>query len=258
MEVKINAATEQGKFHNENEDCIVYMKVNPFNDVMLNIGVICDGMGGMSNAKLTACTAAEEFAAGIIKKITHHYETERKNFSVLNYRDRLLGAMIYALDAANNSVCEIATPGFGNGTTISAVVVTNDFMTAVNVGDSPIYYYSSSTNSLTLISTIHNRLSDENNSGEDMQEMYADGSRFLTHYLGEYRKLSDELLHVYTVEKMLPGDKIIIMSDGVGIPTDKELNSILSSSSDGAEIISRLISFSDTEDDKSAVIMEMI
>ena len=253
MEITISSATLAGTLHGENEDCIVYMKVNPYNDVMLNIGIVCDGMGGMSNGKISACAAAEVFASSFIQKTIRHYETEKNGFSILNYRDRIIEAMIYALESANGAVCETATPGFGSGTTLSAVIIADDFLTAVNVGDSPIYYYNSISQKVSMISRIHNR------SAEESEQDKYEGGRILTHYLGEYRKLSDELLKVCTVEKMTAGDKILIMSDGFGILDEHEIENIVSISDNKEAIVSKVMSYSGMyDDDKSVILMEML
>ena len=253
MEIKISSATSASTIHSENEDCIVYMKVNPYNDVMLNIGIVCDGMGGMSNGKISACMAAEVFASSFIQKTIHHYETEKNGFSILNYRDRLIEAMIYALESANSAVCETATPGYAIGTTLSAVVIANEFLTAVNIGDSPIYYYHGISQEVSMISKLHNRVEEE-----PEHNKYESG-RILTHYLGEYRKLSDELLKVCTVEKMAANDKVLIMSDGFGILNEQDIGNIICTSPH-EEIITKVMSYSSAlyDDDKSIILMELL
>ncbi len=253
MEIKISSATLAGVMHSENEDCVVYMKVNPYNDVMLNIGIVCDGMGGMANGKISACAAAETFASSFIQKTIHHYETEKNGFSILNYRDRLIEAMIYALESANSVVCETATPGFGSGTTISAVVIADDFLVAANIGDSPIYCFNNVSQTMSMLSVIHNRAAEE-----PEQDQY-EGGRILTHYLGEYRKLSEGLLKVRTVEKMSVGDKVLIMSDGLSMLAEADIERIIGSSSGGEDTVSEIMSSSARyDDDKSVILMEVL
>ena len=256
MEITINSFSEKGMNHNENEDHVIYMQIRPYNDVNITIAVLCDGMGGMANGRLSAITAAESFMSAIVGRLIHHYDKNKHNFSILNYRDRIISSVMYSIKYANTAVCEVATPGFGSGTTISAVVIADDFLVASNVGDSPAYYYDSDSDKCMLISQIQNRAVEE--ADDISSEEYDENKKILTHYLGEYREISDNIIQIYTVEKIHKNDCILLMSDGASDICDSiDLKNVLTGPDPLNEVFSKILSGTYSEDDKSIILMEI-
>ncbi len=184
------------------------------------VGVVCDGMGGMEKAKESAEAAGQAFMSGLIGYLLKNYEFDNECFYFTHYRDRVKQAVITALQDANTAVCRLALPGVQNGSTLSAVVLVDNYMIAVNIGDSPIICFSESCPGGEIVSAdqrsaVPRPLTEEkNNISADI--FSADGSYYLENYLGKYGTLSEEMYHIH-VESDLHSKavrSILILSDG--------------------------------------------
>ena len=214
MDITVNSFSE-------NEDHVIYIRLRPYNDIDITVAVLCDGMGSMTNGRISAVAAAESFISAIVGKVIHQYDKNKNDFSILNYRDRIISSVAASIRYANTAVCEVATPGFGSGTTISAAVVADDFLVTANIGDSPIYYYDGNANECFL-------------------------------------EISEGIIQIHTIEKIHKNDRIILMSYSA---SDKyspaDLKNILSGSDQPNDILSKILSGTYNNDDKSIVIMQI-
>ena len=249
MDITVNSFSE-------NEDHVIYIRLRPYSNLDITVAVLCDGMGSMTNGRISAVAAAESFISAIVGKVIHQYDKNKNDFSILNYRDRIISSVAASIRYANTAVCEVATPGFGSGTTISAAVVADDFLVTANIGDSPIYYYDGNANECFLVSQIQNRAAE--GADDISSEEYDENKKILTHYLGEYREISEGIIQIHTIEKIHKNDRIILMSYSA---SDKyspaDLKNILSGSDQPNDILSKILSGTYNNDDKSIVIMQI-
>lgn len=106
-------------------------------DRKVTLGVLCDGMGGMGNGALCSTLAVQNFAEAF---------AETGSFQTM-WPQRLL----MSLYAANASLAYLkdAMPSVkrDSGCTLSAVVIADDVLHFLSVGDSPIFLYRRETNS---------------------------------------------------------------------------------------------------------------
>ncbi|TDX58981.1 PP2C family protein-serine/threonine phosphatase [Orenia marismortui] len=164
------------------------------------LGVLADGMGGLSSGKeasnLVTETFLEEFS------MTYHLESINKFLINTTY-------------ISNNKVLEIAQ-GRNLGTTLVGTVIRGDLLYWISVGDSHIYLYRD--NELYLLNEDHiyaNKLKAAYKAGEISREEafnHAKGDR-LTSYLG-YEDFHEIDYSVSPIE-LQKKDKIILCSDGI-------------------------------------------
>lgn len=196
----------------ENQDRVLVLKILSDKGMFI-IGVLCDGMGGMSSGAECASSAVALFVTSCIQK------------SNLGIKDRLWTA----INTANNFIYD-RHKGY-SGTTLSAFGLDNKGnFEAVNIGDSRIYLVVN--NKLKQIST------------DDTIEGVL-GKPDLSNYLLQYVGASDAEPHVMCLPAPSSVSKIIMTSDGVHFIGHKTLESILIQDIEPTELAKRLITVSE-------------
>lgn len=120
--MKISSATSVGKIRAVNEDSFFVSEI-PASGAAL--AIVADGMGGHNAGEV-----ASSEAVNVLKN---------SDFSVV---DDAKAILLDAIKCANNAIYKMSvrSPNLsGMGTTITACVVTNDKVTAAQVGDSRLY-----------------------------------------------------------------------------------------------------------------------
>jgi protein phosphatase len=169
-------------------------------DSVAGIFAVADGLGGRPAGDQASRTAIESFA-GIIRALPIK---TRLNRTVLEN----------AVIAANKAVRRLADldPLFsGSGTTLSAVVLHGRIGRIVHVGDSRIYLYRRSC--LRRLTRDHNLASELAGQGH-MNRPDALRSRWqhmLTRCLGTRSRVTPDI----TIIRLLPGDLLLLLTDGV-------------------------------------------
>ena len=166
------------------------------------LGVIADGMGGLSHGCDASHTA--------VKVFLHEYELKAPDESVPD-------ALSRALHAANRAVVDLAEhfgARNGTGTTLAAAVLHGDALHWISAGDSRVYLCH--RNSLIRVTSDHvyaRHLNEEAAKGKiSRAEAEANAERAaLTSFLGDLKEI-DRSRQPFPVS---PGDRVIVCSDGL-------------------------------------------
>lgn len=111
------------------------------------LGVVCDGMGGLSKGAFASKTVTETFRNWFENEMPKYTESD-------SFANTVFEQWAVLIEKTNNALIEISR-NFGEqmGTTLSALLIFNGEYYAVQVGDSRIYRCSGNT--LTQITTDH-------------------------------------------------------------------------------------------------------
>lgn len=198
----------------ENQDRILVLKTLS-NKGMFIIGILCDGMGGMSSGAKCASSAIASFITSCIQS---------KEPSI---KDQLWTAINTA-----NAFIHNKHKGYG-GTTLSAFGLDNKGnFEAVNIGDSRIY--------LVIDNKLKQVTTDDTIEGVMGQP---DLSNYLLQYIGMVPE--DALPHAIKLPSPSSVSKIIMTSDGAHFIEHKMLESILVQDVESIELAERLIDVSE-------------
>jgi len=207
-----------GKIHaigrrKNQQDSFAYSDVED-EEVIRRKGVlvlVADGMGGLSNgAEVSSLVAVE---------MLRYFDTHEMSSDIpANLREMV--------DAANEKVNDfLGSDGIGkSGSTLVAAHIRNHEIHWISVGDSYIYLYQN--NQLIQLNELHNY-------GNELDRQVAEGEispeeaaskpnrAALTSFIGAGEiALIDQNTEPLTIH---PGDRLILMSDGVGTVSEAEL-----------------------------------
>lgn len=184
------------------------------------LAVLADGMGGL--------TGGERVSRKIIM--------EALNFGAALTSDGLPNALPEMVDGVNTAVNRMLGPQglYSSGSTVVAALLAQEKLWWISVGDSRVYLYRAGQ--INQLSRDHDLLQewmgDILEGKRSLEEARADpDSRKLTSFIG-----MGELRYVdgcHTPIPLLPGDRVLLMSDGVyGTLSDHEMEAILADSPD--------------------------
>ncbi len=158
MKFDIAAKSDAGKIRSLNEDCIAFDKKS-------QLVVVCDGMGGHQSGEVASNLAG--------KMIVALFATLTKA-DILKIVDDISGdlpaqavVLIAAIRLANRKLFQLSLEheNFrGMGTTVAALLFTDNFFVTANVGDSRIYRYGN--DKLEQITEDHTLLNELISDGE--------------------------------------------------------------------------------------------
>jgi serine/threonine protein phosphatase PrpC len=204
--------TDIGCVREKNEDRILI-------DPSLGLFVVADGMGGHSHGEMAAELG--------IATMQHYIESSRDRLDVtwpFGYNFDLsieANRLSTSIQLANSQVwrkAEQAPEYAGMGTTIAAVLVSDNNITVGNVGDSRVYLWrGGSLQQLTVDDTWIKAISER---GDNIDVSKHPLRNFLTQAAG-----SKGTVDVHTAEaELAPGDMILLSSDGLhGLVSDAEI-----------------------------------
>lgn len=236
--------------HLVNQDYMLQSRFTVMNDTGIDVVVVADGIGGLADGNIASHVASTTFVKNLYNEILEIYVPQRKYFTLTHYCDELKRAMIRAFEAANKSVLAAASPGVRMGTTLSAAVILGDYMIVGNVGDSPVYYYEKETNTMKQVADLQTQAEEDVRAGryKRYSEEYFHNDYILTHYMGQYEKIPEEIISFYIKERIQQGDELLLVSDGaVGKMLPDEIHELLLSDE---EEYALSILFSEAEKDK--------
>ena len=189
-----------------------------------NVCAVTDGMGGYSGGEIASTYAVDE-----IKEYLASIES-------VGQQD-LCDAIIHANERIANRVAHEERLA-GMGTTAVVTAVNGDQLYWASVGDSRLYVYRDGL--LRQITTDHSMVQELLTAGEiTKDEMLSHPQRnLLTRAVGV-----DEVLEVDSgIESILPGDRILLCTDGLsGYVTDDVIASALQSSDDNMMVVESLM-----------------
>jgi len=194
--MKYYSATDIGKIREKNEDCF-YAEDDLF--------IVADGMGGHKAgeiaSKLSVTTFVRSFKESINRQPKIQARSIKKN-------------IIRSIKLANDEVFKKSLKDSeysGMGTTFTACFLYGDNIHIAHIGDSRVYLCRDKN--IDLLTSDHTFVGELYRRGEiTYEDTFSHPRRnFLTNVLG----VSDEVSPDYFTLKILPGDSLIICSDGL-------------------------------------------
>jgi protein phosphatase len=191
--------TDPGCVRTQNQDTYLIEKLD--RDSLLCI--VCDGMGGAKSGNVASTLAAEVFV-----------EEVRQSWKPGMDSDEVEQMMRSAVKLANFTVYDQAMQleeFSGMGTTLVALLVQNQEVTIVNVGDSRAYLVSS--NGIRKLTTDHSvvqMMVDRGELSKERARTYP-GKNYITRAVGTESTVQCDIFHL-DVER---GDCILLCSDGL-------------------------------------------
>lgn len=216
-----------GSKRKSNEDKAVFVSINNhiYNHKNLAIGILADGMGGMSDGNLAA-------AATIASFISY--------FALESHEKGILEASKKAAIFSNNMVSSLLK-GKG-GATLSAIIYGEKGCVGVNVGDSRIYYFDSKKLfQLSKDDTIHGQLS---NSFEEDWDRPQNADNRLAQFIGTLDEFSPNIINLSQYSQKIGDSVYIITSDGAHYIGKKMLEKIIRNSPSNEKIAERIVNIS--------------
>lgn len=147
MNFMIAADTDIGVVRNTNQDSIACL-VGQTNNSAYAFGVVCDGMGGLAKGELASAT--------LINAMVSWFKTDFPKLLAKGLEDNDIRTQWTEIVRSNNArIMEYgAANGFNLGTTVSAILLTEQRYYIINVGDSGIYEITDCTKQLTEDQTV--------------------------------------------------------------------------------------------------------
>ena len=211
--MKIGVISDIGLMRNKNED-------NYLINQEQGLFIVCDGMGGHKGGEV-----ASQIAIDVIDKYFQGNQDENQ-VTMLNKAIELANRVIWTKGKEHPQLYEM-------GTTITAAFLDNDQLTVANVGDSSLYIIRN--DNIRKVTRDHTLA----------QQMVSDGllpheevrASTYNHVLTRALGVEEEVIIDNFTEEILPGDFVMICSDGLSdmldeneilsiIQTDKEVDSI--------------------------------
>ena len=194
--MKYFGATDIGKSREKNEDCF-YAEDNLF--------IVADGMGGHLAGEVASRSSVDSFVSSFNENI--------KKSSKINGRF-IKNNIIRSIKLANDEVFKKSLKSSeysGMGTTFTACFLSENNIHIGHIGDSRAYLCRDKN--IDLLTSDHTFVGELYRRGEiTYEETFNHPQRnFLTNVLG----VSDETNPDYLTLKILPGDSLIICSDGL-------------------------------------------
>lgn len=209
MEFNYSYLSDVGLVRSHNEDT-----VQIFENEFLLLMVVADGMGGHSAGDVAASMAMDTF--------TQYFK------STLSFNDKeAAGGWISSiLERINNNILAYAKAHNVNkmGTTLVAVIVTQDFIVIANIGDSRAYLVAyNELRQVTKDHTFVRRLVEEGQISERAAKLHPQ-KNLIINALGANQKLNFDLLTIEHVD----AQKILLCTDGLtGMVEDIEILKLL-------------------------------
>ena len=220
LHVRAWSATSVGRVREGNEDSL-YRGRTTF--------AVADGMGGHQAGEVASETALKPVA-----------KLDDMGFAT---PQEATAALVEAVSSANQSVFEKASDDpelRGMGTTLTALLVRDGRFHLAHVGDSRAYLLrpGEPISRLTTDHTLVQQLIDEGRLSSDEADTHPQRS-VITRAIGVERSVEVDTLEPL---RMLPGDQILLCSDGLTGPVkDEEIARILTEHEDGQQAVQALI-----------------
>lgn len=227
------ADTDIGKYREKNEDYF-YADGNMF--------VVADGMGGHRAGEIASRLAVETFIKDFnqsLANITKNTLANKKTKNITPHKIEEL--LITSVKNSNNEVFKKAVlrpEHYGMGTTLTGCYIYKDKAYIIHIGDSRLYIKRGSK--LKLITSDHTIVGELYRRGEISYEATFNHPQrnYLTNVIGIAEDIEPDF-HSY---KILPGDIIIICSDGLNsMLRDEHIEEIIDKHNETRDIVKNLI-----------------
>lgn len=223
MQIEVYCQTDIGLRRERNEDSFLV-------DEALGLYLVADGMGGHRGGDLASSMAVQTVREFIFKAQTDKRKPSPRQLLADAYRE----ASQKIWDHSHNVDRELE----GMGTTLVAAYWSNRTLYIANVGDSRAYLFSKSK--LWQMTEDHSMVNEQIRAGrlseKDIEKLGA--KNVITRSVGFERDVICDIVE----RSLLPGDLVLMCSDGLsGLVDDKKIAEICSDS-DLKSIVSKCIS----------------
>lgn len=195
--------TDVGQKRPHNEDALLL-------DDQLRLFVVADGMGGHQAGEV-----ASALVIGTLQEEMREFEARASKGLFQTDETLSPGAnhLLAAICKANSEVYALAqrkTQCRGMGSTLAAVLATEETLIAANVGDSPIFLIHAGA--IERLSVVHNVITEQTamdpNAGQRIAPKY---HRMLTRGMGIAETVQPDLCEI----QLFADDRVVIGSDGL-------------------------------------------
>ena len=202
--MKYFGATDTGNMRDNNEDCFYAMD---------DLFIVADGMGGHRAGEVASSLSVDAFITSFTGNLNRTSKIQAGHIKKI---------LLRSIRSANDAVFKksLLNSGYsGMGTTFTACFVYKDTAHIIHVGDSRAYLCRDKN--IDLLTSDHTLVGELYRLGEiTYEETYNHPQKnYLTNVLG----VSDEINPDYLSLDILPGDSIIICSDGLNSMINDEM-----------------------------------
>lgn len=220
--MKYYAATDVGKVRKQNEDSVYACDERI--GCLPNLFLVADGMGGEKGGEVASSLAIEKILASV------------KSNGRVDPAQIILSAIKTANIAVHHRAAEDNTLS-GMGTTIVAASIVGSSLFVFNVGDSRLYLIRDGLKQITKDHSLVEELVKAGKLSRDSEE-YINNKNIITKAIGSSDNVEPDFFRI----DLLPGDRILLCSDGVtNTVTDEKIAAILSTQADLKDLVESLI-----------------
>ena len=204
FDIEFAAITDIGKIRDKNEDNVLISSD-------ISLGVVADGMGGHSAGEIASNIAVSVLAETIRKINQRKLQIPNTFLPKLNFTERKLLLAANLANAAIYSTAQTSKIYHTMGTTMTGVLVENNYATAVHIGDSRLYLLRN--NRITQITTDHSLVNEHIRRGllTKSQAAHSSLQNVLTRAMGVKKNVEFDLLKF----PVKVGDILLLCSDGL-------------------------------------------
>lgn len=253
---------EKSEYHTASQDFCMYTKISFLNDSSIFLAVLADGMGGLLDGEKAARLAVETVLSSFHCLLMKCYGTFPENYTIYHYGGELKTMLCEAIQAANRTVYKECEAGRRMGTTLSAVLLAGNCLLTANIGDSPIYYYSSKNNKMSVLSELHNAAERDvrDKKYERYSPEYFEKDNQLYRYIGKQKELTQDMISSQMIERIYPDDMILMCSDGAaGYQKSEDICRMLQNTEEELALETLFYAArNDKMDDQSAVWLKIV
>lgn len=219
--MKISSATSVGKIRAVNEDAFF---VSPPDESGSLLAIVADGMGGHNAGEV-----ASSEAINVIKDVALDNEHDAKEM------------LIEAINSANSTIYNMSLDKqalYGMGTTITACVISDNKVTAAQVGDSRLYLIRDGM--IIQITKDHSlvEMLIENGSITKEDAKHHPQKNVITRAIGTDKEVSADIYEFSICE----GDILLLCSDGlVNMVEDEKILSVITRTKTFEETADKLV-----------------
>ena len=198
--------TDAGCVRKQNQDAFEIRQL----DKNTLIAVVCDGMGGAKSGNIASVLAADVFTQEVERSWNPNMDSDRID-QMLTSATKLANFTVY--DQAQQF-----EEFDGMGTTLVAVLIHGNRVTAVNVGDSRAYLMDEEgITQLTKDHSLVQMMVDRGDLSAEQAKSYP-GKNFITRAIGTESMVSCDLYH----REVSRGDYLLLCSDGLSNMMDDQ------------------------------------
>ena len=205
--MNIVGITDKGIVRSTNQDA--YLFGNLKTDA--SWAIVCDGMGGANGGTVASTNA--------VKIISEYFQSSFQESMTLNSIKALLQSSVYGANVRLYDMSNKIESLAGMGTTVVAVIVSNNIAQIAHVGDSRAYLFDDGK--LTQITKDHSIVQSMVDSGEITPEeaLRHPNKNVITRALG----VKEEVEIEYNEIDFSPSQKLLICTDGLTnyVPVEK-------------------------------------